>query len=146
MKQFQFSLEHAMQLRRLRADMERARLEALYAEMRQLDVQKRILEEEERAVHDQVETPDAVRTQQLFALNRFSRHLDARKKYLDARRVDVLRQVAEQQVRLTGAQRVFDLLEKLKTEKEAGWQAAFDREQQALAGELYLDKWERQCS
>jgi hypothetical protein len=54
--------------------------------------------------------------------------------------------VAEQQVRLVDAQRDFELLEKLKTEKKAGWQAAFEREEEELASELYLAKWERQCS
>jgi hypothetical protein len=145
MKRFQFSLEHAMQLRRLRADMERARLEALHAELRQLDVQKRVLEEEESAAHDQVKTQNTVWSQQLIALDRFTRHMGNRKEHLEARRVDFFRQIAEQEVRLVGAQRDFELLEKLKTEKKAGWQAAFEREQEELASEVFLAKWERQC-
>jgi hypothetical protein len=146
MKRFQFSLEHAMQLRRLRADMERARLEALYAELRQIDVQKRNLEAEESAAHNQVKTQNSVWSQQLIALDRFTHHMGTRKEHLEARRVDFFRQVAEQQVRLVDAERKFELLEKLKTEKKAGWTAAFDREQEELASEVYLAKWERQCS
>lgn len=146
MKRFEFSLEHAMQWRRLRAGMERAKLEALYAELRLIDSQRKLLEEEEAAAHDQVKAQETVRAQQLFALDSFTRHMGNRKQRLESRRVDIFGQIAQQQVRLTGAQRDFELLEKLKLRKKAGWQTEFDREQEDLASEAYLAKWDRQCS
>ncbi len=146
MKQFQFSLEHAMHWRRLRADMERAKLESLYTELRNLDGQKTLMEEEEATAHDLVKNQDSVRAQQLFALDRFTRHMSTRKEQLEILRVDLFGQIAQQQVRLISAQRDFELLEKLKVHKKEDWRTAFDKEQEDLASEVYLAKWERLCS
>ena len=146
MKQFQFSLEHAMHWRRLRADMERAKLESLYTELRNLDGQKSLMEEEETTAHYVVKNQDSVCAQQLFALDRFTRHMSTRKEQLDALRVELFGQIAQQQVRLISAQRDFELLEKLKAHKKEDWRTAFDKEQEDLASEVYLAKWERLCS
>ncbi len=146
MKRFQFSLENAMHWRRLRADTERAKLESLFAAVRDLEGEKSLLDEEESSAHDLVKNQDTVRAQQLFALDRFSRHMSTRKELLDARRVEIADQIAKQQVRLISAQRDFELLDKLKTHKKEDWQNQFDREQEELASEVYLAKWERLCS
>ena len=146
MKQFQFSLEHAMHWRRLRADMERAKIESLYTELRNLDGQRTSMEEEETTAHDLVKNQDSVRAQQLFALDRFTRHMSTRKEQLEVARVDLLGKIAQQKVRLISAQRDFELLEKLKAHKKEDWQTAFDKEQEDLASEVYLAKWERLCS
>ena len=146
MKQFQFSLEHAMHWRRLRADMERAKLESLYTELRNFDEQKSLMEEEETTAHHLVKNQDSVRAQQLFALDRFTRYMSTRKEQLEGQRVDLFGQIAQQQVRLISAQRDFELLEKLKLRKKEDWRTAFDKEQEDLASEVYLAKWERLCS
>ena len=146
MKQFQFSLERAMHWRRLRADMERAKLESLHTELRNLDGQKALMEEEEATAHDLVKNQDSVRAQQLFALDRFTRHMSTRKEQLEGRRVELFGQIARQQLRLISAQRDFELLEKLKAHKKEDWRTAFDKEQEDLASEVYLAKWERLCS
>ena len=146
MKQFQFSLEHAMHWRRLRADMERAKLESLYTELRNLDGQKSLMEEEETTAHHLVKNQDTVRAQQLSALDRFTRYMSTRKEQLEGQRVDLFGQIAQQQVRLISAQRDFELLEKLKLRKKEDWRTAFDKEQEDLASEVYLAKWERLCS
>jgi hypothetical protein len=146
MKRFQFSLEHAMHWRRLRAGMERAKLESLYASLRDLDSQKALLVDEELSAHDQVKNQDTVRAQQLLALDRFARHMSTRRELLEGRRVELFGEIARQQVRLIAAQRDFELLEKLKARKKDDWQTAFTREQEELASEAYMAKWERQCS
>ncbi len=146
MKQFQFSLEHAMHWRRLRADMETAKLESLYTELRNLDGQKMSMEEEESTAHELVKNQDSVRAQQLFALDRFTRHMSTRREQLEVLRVDLLGKIAQQKVRLISAQRDFELLEKLKESKKEDWRTAFDKEQEDLASEVYLAKWERLCS
>jgi hypothetical protein len=145
MKRFQFSLEHAMHWRRLRAGVERAKLESLYAALRDLDSQKAILNEEESSAHE-VKNQDTVRAQQLLALDRFARHMSTRRELLEARRVELFGEIARQQVRLIAAQRDFELLEKLKARKKDDWETAFTREQEELASEAYMAKWERQCS
>jgi hypothetical protein len=147
MKRFDFSLEQVMQWRRLRADVERAKLESLYTRLRDLDQQKLSLEAEEASAHDVVKNQDSVRSQQLLALDRFARHMSTQKELLDANRVALFGEISQQQIQLIAAQRDFELLEKLKTQKKEDWQAAFNREQEGLAGDAYLAKWERQqCS
>ena len=146
MKQFQFSLENAMHWRHLRADMERAKLESLFTELRNLDGQKSLMAEEEAASHHLVKNQDTIRAHQLFALDRFTRHLSTRREQLESHRVDLFGRIAQQQVRLISAQRDFELLEKLKVHKKEDWQTAFDKEQEELASEVYLAKWERLCS
>src|SRR4051812_4820870 len=147
MKRFEFSLEQVMQWRRLRADLERAKLESLFAKLRDLDQQKLNLEEEEASAHDVVKNQDSVRSQQLLALDRFARHMSTQKELLDGNRVALFGEISQQQIKLIAAQRDFELLEKLKTHKKEDWQAAFNREQEELASDAYLAKWEsQQCS
>ena len=146
MKQFQFSLEHAMHWRRLRADMERAKIESLYTELHNLDGQKTLMEEEEASAHNLVKNQDSVRAQQLFALDRFTRHMSTRKELLEVQRLDLSKSIAQQKVRLISAQRDFELLEKLKAHKKEDWRTAFDKEQEDLASEVYLAKWQGLCS
>ena len=146
MKQFQFSLEHAMHWRRLRADVERARLESLFSELRKLEGRQAVMEEEVATAHEDVKNQDTIRAHQLFALDRFSRHMSTRKELLEAQRAELVAQIAQQQARLTAAMRDFELLEKLKTEQKEDWTTAFNKEQEDLASEVYLAKWGRLCS
>ncbi|MEO8130645.1 MAG: hypothetical protein ABI822_26325, partial [Bryobacteraceae bacterium] len=62
------------------------------------------------------------------------------------RRAELARQIAVQQARLITAKRDFELLEKLKSEQREGWKSAFNKEQDDLASEVFLAKWERLCS
>ena len=141
MKRFEFSLEHALNWRRLRVDVERAKLEQLFAELRHLDLRKQALDQEDLMAQNEVRNQDVVRATQLFALDSFSRHWNKRVSNLEGRRVEIFRQVAEQQVRLIGAQRECDLLLKVKSRKQGEWQVEFDREQEELASEVFLAKW-----
>jgi hypothetical protein len=146
MKRFQFSLENAMHWRRLRADVERAKLESLYAGLRRLETTRSLLDEEESSAHGEVKNHDTARAQQLVALDRFTRYMSTKKEQLETERTGLFGQIAQQQVRLISAQRDFELLEKLKVQKKEDWQAGFDREQEDLANEVFLAKWERLCS
>jgi L-lactate utilization protein LutC len=141
MKKFEFSLEQALNWRRLRADVERTKLEQLFAELRHLDLRKQALDQEDRMAQSEVRNQDFVRATQLFALDSFSRHWNKRASKLEGRRVEVFRQAAAQQVRLISAQRDYDLLLKVKSRKQKEWQVEFDREQEELASEVYLAKW-----
>ncbi len=141
MRRFEFSLEHSLNWRRLRADVERAKLEQLFAELRFLGLRKQALDQEDLVAQNEVRNQDVVRATQLFALDSFSRHCNKRASNLEGRRVEIFRQVAEQQVRVMSAQRDYDMLLKVKSRKMSEWQVEFDREQEELASEVYLAKW-----
>lgn len=135
-----------MHWRRLRADMEGAKLESLYADLRNLEGQQLLMDEEVSTAHQLVKNQDSIRAHQLFALDRFTRHMSTRKELMESRRAELARQIAVQQARLITAKRDFELLEKLKSEQREGWKSAFNKEQDDLASEVFLAKWERLCS
>ncbi len=141
MKRFRFSLEQALSWRRLRADIERAKLEQLLAEMRHLELRRVALEQEEIAAQNEVRHHDVIRAPQLIALESFTRHWKKRVAGLEDRRTEIFREIALQQTRLLNAQREHDLLLKVKSQKQHEWQIEFDREQEDLASEAYLAKW-----
>jgi capsule polysaccharide export protein KpsE/RkpR len=141
MKRFEFSLEQALNWRRLRAEVERAKLEQLFAELRHLDLRKQALDQEGLIAQNEVRNQEVVRATQLVALDSFTRHWNKRALNLAARRVEIFKEVAEQQTRLIGAQRDYDLLLKVKARKLSEWQVEFNREQEELASEVFLAKW-----
>ena len=145
MKRFHFSLEQAMHWRRLRADTERTKLELLHAGLRRLEAKKcastrknppRIATSKTRTQCGPVSYSPSIT---LHATRPYKGNMWKRGAWKCSRN-------PQQQVKLVSAQRDFELLEKLKAQKQQDWQKAFDLEQEQLASEVYMAKWERKCS
>jgi flagellar export protein FliJ len=78
----------------------------------------------------------------LAALASYQEHIERQRKIATDRRRDCAARVEQQRVRLLQARREHRLLEKLRQVRRAEWEAAVDREFEALAAETYLAQWE----
>ena len=80
----------------------------------------------------------------LGALASYQEHIERQRKIATDRRRDCAARLEQQRVRLLQARREHRLLEKLRQVRRAEWEAAVDREFEALAAETYLAQWEPQ--
>jgi hypothetical protein len=138
MQKFCFSLESAMQYRQMQVEMQRAKLESLYSELRRLNARKQSLIEEKEFAEAMVKGVDPSFALSLMALDNFSRHIKNEQTTLERQRTECFRLIAQQQTNLVNAQRDYDLLRKLREKKLAAWQRAADTEQEQLASDAHL--------
>ena len=143
MQKFRFSLESAMQHRQLQIDLQRAKLESLYAELRRLVGDEKTLLEEKEFADSVVKGVDPCFSLSLMALDNFSRHVSAQKTILEQHRTECTRRIAEQQFELMNAQRDYDLLDKLRKKKLAEWHRAAEREQEQVAADVHMARFAR---
>ncbi len=78
----------------------------------------------------------------LGALASYQQYIERQRKIATDRRRDCVARLEQQRVRLLQARREHRLLEKLRQVRRAEWEAAVDREFEALAAETYLAQWE----
>jgi broad specificity phosphatase PhoE len=80
----------------------------------------------------------------LAALESYRLHVARQKERLRKERADCQERIAAERAQVLKAERDVRLLEKLREKRLGEWQAAADREMEALASELFLAKWRRQ--
>src|SRR5947209_14520739 len=97
MQKFRFSLESAMQYRQLQIDMERAKLEQLYADLRRLDRETDRLQDEKSYADALVKGVDPAYSISLLALDNFCRHVSVQVSHIEVERATFLRRIADQQ-------------------------------------------------
>ncbi len=141
MKRFHFELERVRDLRRQQLTAEESKLEALLNERRLLQAGGAKIDAEKIEAERTVFAQPANPAQQLAALSVYKAHLASEKQKLIARQEDSEKRIMGQQKAILEARRRVQLLDKLRERKQAEWQSAFDREQENLAGELFLAKW-----
>jgi len=136
-KRFWFPLETARRWRERQADMEEARLQALFAEKQAIERRMAALADELQAEHRRIEdrTCDA---RELAMLDEFRTWVNREKHRLIAVRAECERRIAAQQAALVEARRRFQLVDRLKEKALIEWHAANAKEQEDLAAELYL--------
>lgn len=144
MKRFDFPLEKVRQWRNEQAGLEEMKLQRIYSELRAIDEGRKRVEEELAEASRQVrgrpvpEVVDLVNldTFRLFTASRLLQIEDAWRKCHS--------QVEQQRQQLVEARRRFELLDKLKQKALANWRIARDKEEEELAGELFLAKRRRE--
>ena len=143
MQRFRFPLEKVREWRGTQVELEEARLEKLLGERQQLEATLAQLDAgrvlEERAVLRMTR----VSAEQLAALDYYRIYVEERKRQTQAQIAECGGRIARQRTRLMEARRNFQLLDRLKERRLAEWRLDFSREQEALAGELYLARWGR---
>lgn len=144
MQKFRFPLESAMQYRQLQIDMQRAKLESLYSELRRLNGQEKALVDEKQYAETMVKGVDPSFALSLMALDNFSRHVVHEQTALEQQRAECFRMIAQQQTRLIDAQRDYDLLAKMRARKLMDWQRAASREEETTASEAHLARFVRE--
>jgi hypothetical protein len=144
MRSFQFRLETVLGWRRLHLDLEETRLQRLFEELRQVDLAEDRLDAEKAEADRAVLYSASVEAQELAALDRHRLHVARVKERLRQERADCQRRIAAQREQVLKAERDVRLLEKLRERRLVEWQTAADREQEALASELFLARWHRE--
>lgn len=143
MRRFHFRLETVLEWRRLHLELEETKLQRLFEELRAIDLAEDRLNADKVAAERAVLYAPSVEASDLEALETHRFHVAREKQRLGKERSDCRRRIAVQRERLLKAERDVRLLEKLREKQVTEWQLAASREQEALAGELFLARWHR---
>jgi len=139
-KRFTFPLERVRRWRSEQADLEELKLQQLRAEMGRLESARLSLTAEitgaERRVLDQF-SMDAI---ELTSLGSYRLHMQHRIRELDTRKDQCAAKIVEQRQRVMEARRQAELLDRLRGKALDEWESALNKEQEALASELFLAK------
>jgi flagellar export protein FliJ len=143
MKRFQFPLDRVRRWREEEATLEELKLEGLYGRYTTLEDEKARAAEARASSEREVLGRDSIDAGELQALDAFRRHVRVKTGQIETRQRELRGEIEQQRVRLMEAQRRAELLERLKKKKFEEWRTLADREEEAVAGELYLAKWRR---
>jgi len=144
MSAFRFSLQKVLEWRRTQMEVEEARLRQ-HAALAELEQLRSNLEAAAFDAESSVREQNEVAGFDLAALEAFHRHVERRRRHLDAQRAARERQIAEQKETLLEARRRYRLLENLRDRRLYEWRAAVDREVENFAGEAYLAGFTRRA-
>jgi len=145
MKRFQFPLDRVLRYRQIQAEAEEAKLQALLAKLAELDRGIAQFEAEGRRTEDAVRQSLAANREVVsgemvsypnyrFVLARGKRAmLEERRRRMNA--------VEQQQASALAAYRACEILARARTKARERWQSEYTKEMDALAGELFLNKW-----
>lgn len=145
MKRFQFPLERVRRWREEQAEYEKSRLQQLHGQLAALGEEKSRVERERVQCAQRILGQASVEPGELAALDVYRAHVRSRIERIEDRRREVQGWIEQQRQRVLEARRRAELLERLKSKKLEEWQTAADREEETLAGEVYLGKWSAQA-
>jgi hypothetical protein len=143
MKRFAFPLETARSWRFRQLELEENRLQSLFAEREALLNSIRKLEEDLKD-EEMLLTGALMEAGQLAALDRFRRFVTEQKARLTGAVRGCEQRIDAQRQRVTEARRHYELLDRLREKALSQWNAGNAREQEQLAGELYLARCVRE--
>src|SRR5258708_6259886 len=142
MRRFTFSLESALRLRERKFETEEIRLRAINAEWEALLVRQQQLAQEVNVAENRIRNPDSnLQSAEFQQLDHFRIDSSRQRLKLAQNASEISRRLAAQQMQLNIANRDRELLIKLKESSKARWQADYDKEQQALAEEVFISRW-----
>ena len=148
MKRFEFPLERVRQYRKLELDTEHARLEQAQARLNAVDAMITDLHRQEK--QEEQESREArskgghTAVENALQHTRFQSYVLRMAQMLDQQRAHVAQALERQRLVLLEARRRFEILDRFRQSSRAEWQAEFNREQENLAGELFLAKHARE--
>ncbi|HMD71547.1 MAG TPA: hypothetical protein VKF41_09400 [Bryobacteraceae bacterium] len=141
MKRFEFRLQKVLEWREKRLELEDARFKQQAAGIASLDQARAGLEAAGLKAEMQLRSAASMSGQELSALAGFREHVQTRGRELAARRAQAQKELEAQQEVMLEARRRCRLLERLKERRLTEWQAACNREADALASESFLARW-----
>lgn len=147
MKRFEFSLERVRQFRKLQLETEqakleqaRARLESVEAMIAELNRQRSLADDVSRRVRS---NPGSVSMSDVAGHAQFATYLQRMEHALVSRRAQALAEMEQQRRVLLEARKKYEMLDRFRSASRSAWQVEFAREQENMAGELFLAKWNR---
>ena len=143
MTRFHFRLQKVLEWREKQLEIEDLRLKQQVARAAGLDQARAQIESAGQQAEMQLRSSAAVSGQDLAALAGFRQFVKTSSLAIAAQRAEALKQLEAQQNVMLEARRRCRLMERLKERRLAEWQAACDRELDALASESFLANWVR---
>jgi flagellar export protein FliJ len=143
MKKFSFPLDRVRRWRAEQAALEELKLQRCRGQWAALADEKGKVDNERAASERQVLQQTSIESSELQALDAYRRHARSRIGEIEKRQQEVAAEIERQRRKLIEARRRAELLERLKTKMFREWGAAANREEETVAGELYLAKWRR---
>ena len=143
MSGFRFSLEKALDLRRLQLELEESKFQQQAAALLELDRIRDHMRTSRGNAETQVRAGGSALGLDLAALGAFRLHVQAKEKELAQRRAEGEKRLEERRNAMLEARRRCRLLERLKERRKAEWETAFNRELEAVAAESFLAQWSR---
>jgi len=142
MKKFAFPLERLRRWRELEREKEEVKLQALFAELENLNQAQAALDREMHGAEEFARraTPDL---DELKALDNYRRWADCERLRMAQRRAHTERRIEEQRRILTESERKVEVLDQLKAEQGEAWRKELDKEQEQLVAELVVARWGR---
>ena len=140
---FRFSLQKALDWRRMQLQLQEARYKQEAAELAGLDRQRAEVEAGGIRAESEVRQWNPVAGCDLAALDKFRLRVRSDEARIAERRVVAANKVAEQQEAMLEARRRCRLLERLRERRLGEWESARDRELDEVASESFLAQWNR---
>ena len=140
---FHFSLEKALDLRRLQLELEESKFQQQAAALLELDRMCEQMRASRANAESQVRAGGSALGFDLAALGAFRLHLQAKEKELAQRRAEGEKKLEERRNATLEARRRCRLLERLKERRKGEWDTAFNRELEGVAAESFLAQWNR---
>jgi flagellar biosynthesis chaperone FliJ len=141
MTTFTFRLERVLRWRQAKFEMEQFTLSRLAAERARWDRALAELETSRAHAASLLLSSTSLSGKDLEAMVRYKDLVAKQKQIALNRRAECDQKMEQQRARMLQARREFRLLEKLRQVRRAEWEAAVDREFEALAAESYLAQW-----
>jgi len=138
MRRFHFRLDNVLAWRRVQLEIEEAKLQRLFEELPPIDRAEQALSAELAEAARTVTQSASVEASDLAALEAHRRWGDREYARLARARAGCQKRIAAQRERVAAAERDLSLFEKLKQRSFEEWRLESGREQEALAGELFL--------
>jgi hypothetical protein len=140
MKTFQFQLDRVRRWRLEQLSLEELKLQQVRAARQALtDAKLQVREQLSRSREELLAQP-TLHGQDLENLDSYGIHVQERVRDFESREQQWDAKVTEQRGRVLEARRRFELLDGLRKKAFDKWRAASDKEQETLAGELFLSK------
>jgi flagellar export protein FliJ len=148
LKKFSFRLEQVRHWRESQRDQEEVRLQALFAELNQLERARVELGNAAAKAEQSVRpTPDAPSPpiQELQALDSYRCYIRRECQRLAGLRPPLEARIVAQRRALVEAERKVEVLDLLRDERLEEWKKELDKEQEDLVAELVVARWARVC-
>jgi hypothetical protein len=140
MKRFQFQLERVRRWRLEQLGLEELKLQQVRAELQALaDAKQQVRDQLSQSRQDVLAQP-TLRGLDLENLDSYGIHVHERVREFENRERQCDSKVAEQRARVLEARRQFELLDGLRKKALVRWNAEAEKEQEALAAELFLSR------
>jgi flagellar FliJ protein len=143
MQKFQFSLERALAWRKLQAEGEQAKLDALLAKQQQLAAKQALLARQADRCRLECLASASLCGESLRNLAAFETGVRHKQTKLEQDERKCQSAIIQQRQRTIEAERQRRLLEKLRETRFAEWRSQMTRELDAAASEFFLASWVR---